>query len=242
MTEAEWLAATDPIPMLKFLSDNASNRKLRLLDCACGWYLEQYSPDTSVIDALRRAELYSDGKIAESTLRKWYKKVDALCVAVYTTKPCDPKEWMASHVVSCACSPIRSIENSSPPHFLGGYRYRTLGKAWLELDYQENGFGPQAAFFPPEWLREAKRTAVHTLLDLFGNPFRPLTLNPAWLTSTVLALATGIYEERAFDRMPILADALQDAGCENAEILNHCRELGEHVKGCWVVDLLLDKK
>jgi hypothetical protein len=68
-----------------------------------------------------------------------------------------------------------------------------------------------------------------------------VVINPTWLTSTVLALANGIYQEKAFDRMPILADALQDAGCDNEDILNHCRQPGEHVKGCFVVDLLLGK-
>jgi hypothetical protein len=77
--------------------------------------------------------------------------------------------------------------------------------------------------------------------DIFGNPFRPVTLDPAWATSTVLALAQGIYADRAFDRLPILADALQDAGCEDADILDHCRSDGPHVRGCWVVDLVLGK-
>ena len=78
--------------------------------------------------------------------------------------------------------------------------------------------------------------------DIFGNPFRPVTLDPAWRTSTVRALAQGIYEERAFDRMPILADALQDAGCVSADIQAHCRDPQQvHVRGCWIVDLVLGK-
>jgi hypothetical protein len=77
--------------------------------------------------------------------------------------------------------------------------------------------------------------------DIFGNPFRPITLDPSWLTATVTSLAQAIYEERAFDRLPVLADALEDAGCANAEILSHCRQPGEHVRGCWVVDLILSK-
>ncbi len=79
------------------------------------------------------------------------------------------------------------------------------------------------------------------LRDLLGNPFRPVTIDPAWRTSTVLALADGIYQEKAFDRMPILADALQDAGCDNEAMLDHCRSEEPHVRGCWVVDLLLGK-
>ena len=77
---------------------------------------------------------------------------------------------------------------------------------------------------------------------IFGNPFRPVTADPSWLNSTVVALARGIYDERAFDRMPILADALQDAGCDNEDVLNHCRDPhGVHARGCWVVDLVLGK-
>ena len=86
-----------------------------------------------------------------------------------------------------------------------------------------------------------KVEAVNCLRCVLGNPFRPVAVVPSWLTSTVVALAQGIYEDRAFDRMPILADALQDAGCDNDDILNHCRQSGEHVRGCWVVDLLLGK-
>ena len=91
---------------------------------------------------------------------------------------------------------------------------------------------------------EKERTTQAELLrELFGPlAFRPITINPAWLTSTVIALANGIYEERAFDRMPILADALQDAGCDNDEILNHCRGEGVHVRGCWVVDRILGRE
>jgi hypothetical protein len=67
----------------------------------------------------------------------------------------------------------------------------------------------------------------------------PATIDPAWLTTTVVSLARGIYAERAFDRMPVLADALQDAGCEDLRLLGHCRGPGPHGRGCWVVDLVL---
>ena len=80
------------------------------------------------------------------------------------------------------------------------------------------------------------------LRECVGNPFRPVTLDPTWLTSTVVALAEGIYQDRAFDRMPILADAIQDAGCDNDDILTPCRDAARtHVRGCWVVDLVLGR-
>ena len=77
---------------------------------------------------------------------------------------------------------------------------------------------------------------------VFGNPFRSATFSPAWRTDTAVSLARGMYESRNFGAMPILADALQDAGCDNADILDHCRGPGPHVRGCWAVDLVLGKE
>jgi hypothetical protein len=69
-----------------------------------------------------------------------------------------------------------------------------------------------------------------------------VTADPRWLSSTVVSLAQTVYAERAFDRLPILADALEEAGCDNADILAHCRGDEPHVRGCWVVDLILGKE
>lgn len=78
--------------------------------------------------------------------------------------------------------------------------------------------------------------------DIFGNPFRPVAITPAWVTPTVTAIARQMYESRDFSAMPILADALEDAGCNSEAILSHCRGAEPHWRGCWVMDLLLDKK
>jgi hypothetical protein len=85
------------------------------------------------------------------------------------------------------------------------------------------------------------RALANLVRDVFGNPFRPVEIDSQWRTTNVAALAQTIYEERAFERMPILGDALEESGCDNTDILNHCRQPGEHVRGCWVVDLLLGK-
>jgi hypothetical protein len=91
--------------------------------------------------------------------------------------------------------------------------------------------------------REGERAAQADLFrDVAGNPFRPVTADPSWQTSDALLLARGIDRERAFDRLPILADALQDAGCDSDDILNHLRDpRAVHARGCWVVDLVLGK-
>jgi hypothetical protein len=78
-----------------------------------------------------------------------------------------------------------------------------------------------------------------------GNPFRPVALDSAWLHwdgGTVRKIAQGIYDDRAFDRLPVLADALEETGCADRDLLDHCRSGGEHVRGCWAVDLLLGKE
>jgi hypothetical protein len=101
----------------------------------------------------------------------------------------------------------------------------TLGLAWL--------FRERVDATLCEWLRE-----------IVGNPFRPAPLEPGWLRwndGCVAALAQGIYEDRAFERMPILADALEDAGCTEPALLDHLRGPWPHVRGCWVLDQLLGR-
>jgi hypothetical protein len=83
---------------------------------------------------------------------------------------------------------------------------------------------------------------LQLLRDIVGNPFQPGTIYRKWLTTTVTALSMQMYESRDFGAMPILADALQDAGCDSEDILSHCRGPGPHVRGCWVVDLVLGKE
>ena len=86
------------------------------------------------------------------------------------------------------------------------------------------------------------RSAQYGLLgDIIGNPFAPVAVDPRWLTSSVMALALAAYDGRDFGLLPILADALEDAGCDDEGILNHLRGEGPHVRGCWVLDLLLGK-
>jgi hypothetical protein len=100
-----------------------------------------------------------------------------------------------------------------------------------------------AAFW---WLRAhpfARRnpsTIGDLIREIVGNPFRLVPFAPDWRTDTALALARQMYESRDFSAMPILADAFQDAGCD--DILAHCRGDGPHVRGCWVVDLVLGKE
>jgi hypothetical protein len=89
--------------------------------------------------------------------------------------------------------------------------------------------------------REIRQQLLHCII---GNPFRPMVVDPTWLAwneGTVLKLAHAIYDEHAFDRLPILADALEEAGCQDASLLGHLRGPGPHASGCWAVELILSK-
>ncbi|MCI0462153.1 MAG: hypothetical protein L0Z62_34815 [Gemmataceae bacterium] len=89
----------------------------------------------------------------------------------------------------------------------------------------------------------AETTAQSVILrEVFDNPFRPVALAADWRTPAAIAVARSMYEEHRFDEMPLLGDALEEAGCTDAQILTHCRQPGEHVRGCWVVDLILGRE
>jgi hypothetical protein len=151
----------------------------------------------------------------------------------------------------------RQVENLSGDDRAALLRRTAVMESWADTGKLGKGFrrshSPHIVFFassgftaarnttyaPLPWVKTRRQWAIavqRTILnDIFGPlPFRPVTLNAAWRTSNVTVLAQSIYDDRAFDRLPILADALEDAGCDNADILNHCREPGEHVRGCWV--------
>lgn len=92
-------------------------------------------------------------------------------------------------------------------------------------------------------MNRAENLALARLLrEQLGNPFRPYRFEDRWRTETVVALATGIEAERAFDRMPILADAVEEAGCDEEAVLRHCRGTEPHARGCWVIDLILNRE
>jgi hypothetical protein len=94
-----------------------------------------------------------------------------------------------------------------------------------------------------EALEATRMSSVCDVLrDIFGNPFRPIAIDTQLLTPKVVVFAQSIYKERTFDRMPELAEVLEEAGCHDADILNHCRSEWPHVRGCWVVDLVLGKQ
>ncbi len=115
-------------------------------------------------------------------------------------------------------------------HYAGGKLQDKLSNR-LFGDYTEHSKGRAAEH--AEQLRLAR--------DIFGNPFRPIAFDPAWRTGDTAGIAARMYDSRDFAAMPVLADALEEAGCTNSDVLLHCREPSIHVRGCWVVDSVLGK-
>jgi hypothetical protein len=231
MKEAEWLAATDPWPLQVFLKKFNESRKLRLFTVACCRHVFAYGNGT-LGNLLLANEAFADGLLGE-------QEFELLAEGEIEASP-RPPDGPAQEVWDA----IKS-ESTCPSRFSAVYSCDAAANALLPLSllFNEDINSDELAKHPDAKAYLTEREYQTFLMrDIFGNPFRPVIVDPSWLTSTVVALAQGIYQERAFDRMPILADALQDAGCENEDILNHCRGEGTHVRGCWVVDLLLGKE
>lgn len=245
MTEAEWDACADPGPMLEFLRGKASNRKLRLFTVACCRRVWNLMEDERSRRAIQAAEEFADGVLGQAEQQSMRRQ--ALDAA---SADGSHAEWAAQRLLTRYVADCFAAHDSVHPRGVPQAVVHAVGRrASAGVYYADRNNEDAAALI--ERARAAKTAAEAAesnqqcplLRCIFGSlPFRPITIDPCGLTSPVTQLATAIYEERAFDRMPILGDALEDAGCTNASILEHCRSGGEHVRGCWVVDLVLGKK
>lgn len=219
-TEEEWLTCTDPLTMIRHLRGKVSDRKLRLFACACCRRVWDHLSEEQSRKAVEIAEAFAEGKATSEEMK-----------SAYSALP---------HVGSMpAC-----VAHANADRAARSAASATADIAWSSV-YIDEGVGlfvsegtDQAA----NRRRGAESSAQCALLrEIIGNPFKPVPLDPAWLTPVVIALAREIYDERAFGRLALLARALEEAGCEKAELLVHCREPGEHVRGCWLIDALLDE-
>lgn len=226
MTEGEWMVCTDPSAMLDAIGATKSPRKFRLLVCEVVSAtmlsnpspLHQYVSTTGAnVDCDRMSRTVAENVIANLAR---FANGEISSKRMQRLTKCFPTH--SGPFTSEAADVIRAIISSI-------------------LDRRRHGDGLRT------WLR-AQPTPIplprvaDLFREVFGNPFRPVVLDPRWRTSDVLGLVLAIYEDRVFDRLPILADALMDAGCDNDDILDHCRSDGPHVRGCWVVDLVLGKE
>jgi hypothetical protein len=160
------------------------------------------------------------------------------------------KQWLGCADPVSMIERLRELSWERLSRFAAAYSgrpYHALSPQVLSAG-SDPGTGPylwmaQADDHDNQWAEPWDPAAALPLLRcLFGSLFRPVSFSPAWRTDTAVALARQMYESRDFSAMPLLADALQDAGCDNEGVLDHCRGEGPHVRGCWVVDLVLGKE
>jgi hypothetical protein len=229
MEETLWmeaLAASDPSLLLEYLQTEASERKRRLFAAGCCRRVFRFIPleckrwkgdPAEYFQAVEKVEKYADGLATQNDLRNTGRSGDFACDAVLVAAARD--EW-ADALTTVSTWVSAAVVPPKEPYLI----------PW---DANTGSIGPS---------QFAEQAAHCDLIRcIFGNPFRPVAFDSRWRSETAVALSSAIYSERAFDRLPILADALEEAGCDHPDILTHCREPGPHARGCWVVDGVLGK-
>jgi hypothetical protein len=216
MNDAEWLTCAEPRLMLEHLhaSSKPGERKLRLFAIGyCRLVQHLLAPWVEMVSAVDAAARYVEGQLTLARLGQ----IGAALARYY---PHLLRPGTVGEQAHAACRLAASLVAADP---------------WA---------GPWEVVRNPAWEADRQRQAS-MLRCVFGNPFRPIpVVERGWLVwdnALIPNLAGAIYREAAFDRLPILADALEDAGCDHSDILGHCRRPGEHARGCWVVELLLHR-
>src|SRR5262245_16472696 len=222
MTEEQWRSCVSPEAMLHHLTSNASPRKLRLYAVGCCRRIWSQLRDDRSRHAVEVAQRYADGRATPAELTSAERMVASL--ARLHGEVGSPK----AHAM----------------HAVGGAAWATTRpSAWLAAwDAAFDARMVARDCIPgTSWERERLYQA-ELLQDLFGTPGRAVAIDPSWLAfgdGVVQKLARLIYDEDRFGDLPILADALEDAGCACPEVLEHCRGRAPHFRGCWVVDAVL---
>jgi hypothetical protein len=255
-SESDWLTSSDPSAMLDLLGNEASERKLRLFAVACCRRIWDIIPSGLHQQAVQLAEQYADGEVSceeyKTMLKALEREYDDSFLESHaisdelerlrhfrydtvsyqeTTRWTLYRRWDIPWVVSLQAAHLRAGGDEAFDLEHG------LGKAGgMTNDERERAMGEWRFRFQQERAYQSR-----LLRDLFGNPFRSIHVKATWLSDGVKRLARFVYEQRAYGEMPILADALEEAGCSEPKLLDHCRSAEEHVRGCWVIDLLLDK-
>ncbi len=239
MTEQGWLACTNPEAMLRGLRGKASNRELYLYAVACCRQIWGRLDDVRSRLAAEVIERYADGLASRGELRDAMNQAGQAAGGQYALTQVWQDDMMLGLVgwgngYTVLPAAVLVAPNADAERDAWGYaRYVSFmavtcaaGHGWLSR-YQR-------------W-RAERKSQCGLLRDLFGNSSRPAAFDLARRTSDAISLATSAYEERAFDRLPILADALEEAGCDERALLDHLRGPGAHVRGCWGLDLVLGR-
>lgn len=213
MTETEWRTSADPEAMVKFLLGRAGERKLRLFAAACVRRVWHLPLADAVRAAVEVAERYADGEADVKELAK----------ANQLTSLATSRRGRDAGALEAARFAARLVT------------YHNVGNHDPRADWEKQT--------PPDPAEVAAQCDL--LRCIFADPFDPVAVDPDWLARNegrVAKVAESIYRRRAFDELPLLADALEDCGCADTRLLDHCRGAGPHARGCFAVDALTGRK
>jgi hypothetical protein len=249
MTEAQWLASDDPGALLHYLRQHrgisrapGNRRRFRLFACACCRRQWQLFTDEHCRRAVEVSERAADGRASRKELAEVHHTARARAAAVQERVQLaasgNPGGRVAGSLLQeqwvMQAAEWTAIPGGGPraADIVAGQVALAVGSAHLP--------GDTAAF---QTANQAEHCAQADLLrDIFGNPFQPVAVDGEWLSAhrgAAATMARTIYEERRFNELPILADALEEAACPSPALIAHCRGAGPHTRGCWTLDLLL---
>lgn len=221
MKEADWLTCSRVnIALLNWLRRRGSDRQFYLVAAGCVRQVEANLTSERFRALVPMIERYADGAEDRETLARAHRQAE--------NEIQERIQALQLEGLSLARASKRLAADVAATHAAlpGGGWQAACSALWEAVRV-----GKRADLWPRQ---------CQLLRDIFGNPFRPVRIEPAWRTSSVLGVARHCYAEQRWDTMPILADALVDSGCTDADILAHCRQPGPHYRGCWVLDVLLE--
>jgi hypothetical protein len=228
MTEEEWLTCNDPTPMLEYMRGRAVSRQWRQFACGCCrrvWPLLANADSRAAIEA---AEGFADGRVTRQEL-------SAAQSAAFRAV----EQWLGrSAWRSTETEHARRMAAATAAHHAARptERVRTIAEAAIRTAHY-TWLAERGGLF---YCRETGIFQCQTIRCILGNPFRPVSRGP-WVTPAAVTVAQDIYDRRDFSALPLLADLLEEAGCPEQSVLDHCRQPGDHARGCWAVDLVLGK-
>lgn len=246
MTADEWQTKDAPRAMLEFVRGRVTTRQLRHFAAACCRAVWEVLPDDRLRAAVACIERYAAGAVGKQELAACQSRarlaVQELGLRGRATalaqenaaRPSAERNWEPHFAAYRMAAAADAVPRAARPT----ERVAALAESVLQafdLVVQAETVGRNVRTTYPR-VFAAHAAAVRCV---FGNPFHQVAFTPSWRTEATIAIARSMYESRDFSAAPVLADALDDAGCEDARVLGHLRGGGPHVRGCWVVDGVL---
>jgi hypothetical protein len=238
MTETDWLTCTSrPADMLRFIRGSTAARTLRLLGCACCRIVRESMPEVAA-GTVSDIERYHDGMAGETEYTSARDRLRSTFAEMWSGGDPGTADYGGMAAVYALLLP----DAAKGLELCLGWVQTTASRAVSDGEKQVA-------------LNRARRQICDMIREIIGKPFRLWKVVPDFLggglvqpdgmtvklTDTARRLAEGIRADQGFDRLPILADALEEAGVTDAELLAHCRREGGHVRGCWALDVVLGK-